>query len=53
VKTYHIIAALLITVYFAAEYFALLAVAFSLLIGVGIWLLTKLIPPDQITENWK
>ena len=46
-------AVLLAAIYLFAEYFDQLILAFPLLIGVGIWLIIKLTPPDQITDNWK
>ena len=52
-RFYYLATILLIAVYFAAEYFDLLALAFPLLIGVSVWLLAKLIPSEQIADNWK
>ena len=52
-KEFYQAAVLLAAIYLFAEYFDQLILAFPLLIGVGIWLIIKLTPPDQITDNWK
>jgi len=50
---YYLVIILLTAIYFVAEHFDLLALAFPFLIAAGLWLIANLIPTDKTTDEWK